>query len=112
MNATMNCMTEAQWGRLFVALGQVPAIDVAMNLDRRETRALHELAMKGADAAQRRFLHYGDGDKLDALDLAQKLGIDPQTAEIKPALTDEELARDAAQDRFDRYLDDLAHAGE
>lgn len=105
-------MAEKQWGTLFVALGQVPVIDAAMNLDARETRILHELALKGADAAQRGFFHYGDGDRLDALDFAQRLGIDPQTGNLKPAKSEAAKAQEAAQDWFDTFMSDMEHAGE
>ena len=104
-------MTEKQWGALFVALGQVPVVDVAMNLDHRETLILQELALKGADAAQRGFLHYGDGDKLDAVDLAQRLSIDPATAKPKPARSEEQMRADMAQDWLYDFLDAVDRAG-
>jgi hypothetical protein len=105
-------MTEKQWGDLLVALGQVPALDVAMNLCPRETLVLHELALRGEEWRQRGFLRCGTGDQADALDFAQRLGIDTETAEPKPAPTDDEQAAQLAQDRLDQFMDNLAHAGE
>jgi hypothetical protein len=103
-------MTEEQWARLFLALGQVPVIDVAMNLDHRETRILHELALKGLDFEMRGFLHYGDGDKLDALDLAQRLSIDPATAELKPAKSEDVMRAELSREWFDEFMDMLTRA--
>jgi hypothetical protein len=84
-------MTEAQWGRLFIALGQAPVADAAMNLGEREVRVLCELAFKGLGWEHSGILHIGDGDKADALDFAQRLRIDPETGDLKPAQTDEEM---------------------
>ena len=104
-------MTEAQWGRLFLALGQVPCIDAAMNLSAQEARILSELALKGLDWQMRGFLHYGDGDKLDALDLSARLGIDPASGEPKIVQSKAEQTEQLAQDWLDTFMDDLAHAG-
>ncbi len=100
-------MTEAQWGALFLALGQVPVIDVAMNCDDREARVLHELALKGLDFKMRGFLHYGDGDKRDAIDLAQRLSIDPATAEPKPAKSEDVMRAELSREWFDEFMDML-----
>jgi len=106
-------MTEEQWARLFLALGQVPTIDAAMNLSAREVAILHELALKGLDWQQQRgFLHYGTGDRLDALDFAQRLSIDPETGDLKPAKSNATQAQEAAQDWLDNFMDNLAHEGE
>ncbi|OZB72187.1 MULTISPECIES: hypothetical protein [unclassified Thiomonas] len=100
-------LTEQQWGALFLALGQVPTIDVAMNCDDRETRVLNELARKGLDWQQRGFLHYGTGDRLDALDLAQRLGIDPATAEPVPAKSEDQMQAELSREWFDEFMDML-----
>ncbi len=106
----MNNMTEAQWGRLFLALGQVPTADVAMNCSLREAAILHELALKGLDFEMRGFLHYGDGDKLDAIDLAQRLGIDPATAKPKPAKSEEQMRAELSREWFDDFMEMLTRA--
>jgi hypothetical protein len=102
-------MTEAEWGNLFVALGQVPIVDALMNVNAREMHIINELAWKGLDWQQRGFLHIGAGDKADALDFAQRLRIDPATGGPKPTLTDAEQARAACLDWFDMFMNDLAH---
>lgn len=108
----MNDMTETQWGRLFLALGQVPTVDAAMNLDRREVAILHELALKGLDWQQRGFLHCGTGDRADAMDLAQALSINPATGEHQPGPTEAEMDAQIKREQIDAFLDDLAHEGE
>ena len=105
-------MTKEQWGKLLLSLGQVPAIDAAMNLNSREAETLHELAMKGLDWQQTGHLRLGNGDRADALDLAMRLGIDPATGEPKLAPTQEEIAAEIAAERRDRLMDDLMHTGE
>lgn len=103
-------LTEQQWARLFIALGQVPCIDAAMNLSAREIGILHELALKGIDWEQRGFLHCGSGDRADALDLAQRLRIDPATAQSKPAKSEEQMQAELSREWFDEFMDMLTRA--
>ncbi len=103
---------EAQIQRLLVALGQVPTVDVAMALDVRETIVLHELALKGLAGQQSGHLRRaGEGDKADAVALALRLGVGPETGECKQSLTEERLAELGKAERDARLVDDLAHAG-
>ena len=74
-------MTDEQWGRLLVALGCVPAADVAMACNMRDVRDLFEVVMRGIEWEHTRSLRLSDEHKDDALFFARTFGIDPATGQ-------------------------------
>lgn len=105
----MKELSYEQWGRLLLALGQIKVADCVKAVGPNFAVALAWLTTKGQQwEASGHIPLFGEGDRADALWFALHLGIDPETAEIKLAPTQEEaLAMIGQSNAVDQFLDGL-----
>ncbi|MDE2255066.1 MAG: hypothetical protein KGL42_12520 [Betaproteobacteria bacterium] len=105
----MKELSYQQWGRLLLALGQVKVADFVMAVGPEHAIALAWLMVKGLQWESTGHIPlFGEGDRADALWFAQRLGIDPETAEPRLAPTQEEALAMLCQGiGIDQFMDGL-----
>ncbi|MBN8744515.1 MAG: hypothetical protein J0I24_09430 [Thiomonas arsenitoxydans] len=98
-----------QWGRLLLALSQTSMANFVTAVGPEFAVALAWLAVKALQWEMDGHIPlFGEGDRADALWFAQRLGIDPETAEIRLAPTQEEALAMVCQGiGIDQFLDGL-----
>ena len=98
---------------LLQGLAAVPVIDIVMCLGTHEIETLFDLVLRGAMAASGfSSAPFTERDLADAEHLAQALSINPTTGEHQASPSKAEIDEQIEAERLDRFLDDLAHAGE
>jgi hypothetical protein len=105
----MKELSYEQWGRLLLALGQIKVAEIVMAVGPEHAIAMAWLTAKGLEFGRAGHIPlFGEGDRADALMFAQRLGIDPETAEPRPAPTQEEALAMLCQGiGIDQFMDGL-----
>lgn len=101
-------LTEAQWGRLLLALGNTTANEFVRVVGPDQWHALGWLVVKGHEfAANGEIPRLGDGDRADALLFARLLGLDPETSARTTAQDAASMPVEVSQDWLYDFMDKM-----